>query len=97
MIYKTPLKERDITIQIRNYLKIKRIFHWKAWQGLGSEKGVPDILGVLPGGKALMIEIKTEKGRVSEQQEAFIEKARKLGAVAFVARSVNEVMQVLGD
>lgn len=87
------LKERDITLQIRNYLKAKGIFHWKNWAGLGSQKGVPDILGVLPGGKSLMIEVKTRKGVVSEEQKAFIENAKKLGALVFIARSMDDVIK----
>jgi Holliday junction resolvase len=53
---------------------------------------VPDILGVLPDGKALMIEVKTETGKVSPEQESFIENASRVGAVAFIARSINDVM-----
>lgn len=89
---KLKLSEADITKQIRDYLKLKGIFHWKAMQGLGSMKGVPDILGVLAGGQALMIEVKTEKGKVSEHQESFLNKARANGAKAFVARSVEDVI-----
>lgn len=85
--------EKVITAQIRAYLRFKKIFHWKAWQGLGSEKGVPDILGVLPDGRALLIEVKAARGRVSPHQEKFIQAARATGALAFVARSVEDVME----
>lgn len=88
-----PTSEKFITAQIRAYLRFKKIFHWKAWQGLGSEKGVPDILGVLPGGKSLLIEVKAARGRVSPHQEKFIAAARANGALAFVARSVEDVMR----
>ena len=88
-----PLSEKIITAQIRAYLRFKKIFHWKAWQGLGSEKGVPDILGVLPDGRALLIEVKTARGRVSPHQEKFIQAARAAGALVIVARCVEDVME----
>ena len=44
---KKPL-EKDITKAIRKYLSSINIFHWKQWQGLGSTKGTPDIVGILP-------------------------------------------------
>lgn len=56
---------------------------------------MPDIVGVLPGGKALYIEVKTETGRLSPHQEKFLNNLELSGAVAFVARSVEDVMQRL--
>ncbi|OQA61445.1 MAG: VRR-NUC domain protein [Candidatus Atribacteria bacterium ADurb.Bin276] len=58
-----------------------------------SHKGIPDIIGVLPGGKALLIEIKRIGGKVSEEQKSFLENAKALGAKAFVARSVEDLMK----
>lgn len=92
---KPKILEKDITAQIRNYLKLKGILHYKAWQGLGSTKGLPDIVGVLPGGKALYIEVKTEAGRLSPHQEKFLNNLELAGAMAFVARSVEDVMHRL--
>lgn len=89
------LLERDITKHIRDYLHLKKIFHYKVWQGLGSQKGIPDIAGILPGGQALYIEVKTAKGRLSKDQEAFLENARQAGAKAFMARSVDDVVREL--
>lgn len=70
-------------------------------------KGVPDILGILPGGRFLGIEVKKPKvvtpngqvlqqvGRVSPEQKAFIENAKALGAKVFVASSIEEVKREL--
>ena len=41
-----PQTEKEITASIRTLLKAFGIFHWKVWQGLGSEKGVSDIIGM---------------------------------------------------
>ncbi len=87
-------KEKDITREIRSFLKIKRVFHWKQWQGLGSRPGVSDILGIYKG-KMLCIEVKTERGKVNEVQQEFIDRVNYEGGLAFVARSVEEVMERL--
>lgn len=57
--------------------------------------GQPDIQGYLRDGRALYIECKRPKGRVTPEQQAFIEHAVKNGCVAMVARSVADVWAVL--
>jgi len=90
------LKETDITKQIRNVLKTFGVFHWKVLQGMGSTPGVPDIVGILPDGKFLAIEVKTAKGRLSPHQERFIQNINDAGGLAFVARSPEDVIDKLG-
>lgn len=60
----------------------------RAFRGL---KGVSDILGVLPDGRFLAVECKGPKGKPSPEQVEFIENVRKMGGVAFVARSLQDV------
>lgn len=57
-------------------------------------KGCPDILGQLPnGGRLLAIEVKSPSGKVTDDQAAFIERAGSNGALAFVARNVDDVLE----
>lgn len=58
--------------------------------------GVPDILGSWYG-RPLAIEVKTKTGRVSPEQKSFIEDATARGWIAFVARSLGDVKQILGE
>ena len=59
-------------------------------------KGFPDIHGLLLGGRAFYIEVKRPGGgRESEDQRRFLDKALGGGALAGVARSVEEAMQIL--
>jgi hypothetical protein len=58
-------------------------------------KGVSDILGILPDGRMLAIEVKSSTGRLSVDQGFFIAKINMNGGVAFTARSVGEVMDKL--
>lgn len=57
-----------------------------------TRKGVSDIIGVLPGGRALFIEVKSAKGKASEHQLAFIKDANDAGALAFVTSDLSDVL-----
>ena len=59
-------------------------------------KGFPDIHGLLLGGRAFYIEVKRPgAGRESDDQRKFLDKALGGGALAGVARSVEEALQIL--
>lgn len=58
-----------------------------------SIKGFPDIHGMLKGGRAVYIEVKRPGGRVSDEQQEFIDKVSAHGAVAFIAYSVDDVIE----
>lgn len=89
-------KEADITRAIRSLLKSLGVFHWKQWQGSFSQpKGVSDILGIFKG-KPLAIEVKTDRGRVSDAQKDFLKRWNKEGGIGFVARGVDDVIDGLG-
>lgn len=87
--------EKEITRAVRSVLKGLGIFHWKAMQGLGSTPGVPDILGIY-NGRLLGIEVKTRGGKVSEYQQKFIDAINQRGGIAFVVRSVDDLIAKLG-
>lgn len=89
------MKEKHITQAIRGLLRSLNIFHWKEHGGLGSAPGVPDIVGCYQG-RMLAIEVKTDRGRVSEHQQRFIDSINAAGGLAFVARSVDDVIVALG-
>lgn len=57
--------------------------------------GCPDIIGQMPGGRLLAIEVKRPSGVVTDDQAAFLEMASHGGALAFVARSVSDVMEAI--
>jgi hypothetical protein len=93
--YKVPEQsEAQITKGIRGVLKFLGIWHFKLHQGLGSTPGIPDIVGIFEG-KPLYIEVKTRKGKLSDVQEQKIKEIQKAGGIAFVARSIDEVIDNL--
>ena len=91
-------KESDITKQIRSYLNLMGIPHWKIWQGAMSFKGISDILGVLPpDGKFLAIEVKRPGRKPTERQRQFLEQVASAGGIAIVAYSVEDVAKKLKE
>jgi hypothetical protein len=93
--FKPPTKEAMLTRSVRSLLNAAHIFHWKVWGGPMGTPGVPDILGVYKG-RMFGIELKAPKGTVSPAQQAFIDRINAEGGTAFVARTLDEVIEGLG-
>lgn len=62
---------------------------------IGLPNGFSDLFGVLPGGRALFLEIKAPKGKPSEAQTNFLTQVSKTGALAGVARSYEDVIKII--
>jgi len=58
--------------------------------------GQADLSGILADGRRLEIEAKTKTGRQSDQQKAFQAMIERFGGVYILARSVQDVLDVLG-
>ena len=93
--YKPPTAEHLLTHSVRSLLNATGIFHYKAWQGMGSEPGVSDIIGCHKG-RMIALELKAPKGVVSPAQEEFIRRVNEAGGLAFVARTLDDVIEGLG-
>lgn len=61
----------------------------------GLPKGFSDLFGVRDDGKAFFVEVKTEKGRVSKDQSNFIRVMQSIGALAGVARSTTDALEII--
>ena len=57
--------------------------------------GVPDRIVVLPGGRVIFAELKTDTGRLSPGQRVQIDRLRALGAEAVVVRGSSGVAEFL--
>lgn len=62
--------------------------------------GMPDLMAVIPATSSrqamlLSVEVKTDTGRVSPEQEKWIKKLIDIGTIAIVARSADEVKEAL--
>lgn len=104
---KSSIKESDIQKQIIQWLHLKNVFAWvnktqgtfdpykRVFRRNTTKKGISDIIGVLPDGRFLAIEVKTSTGRVSPEQKEFIETVQKNEGIAFVARNLESVIKEL--
>jgi len=57
------------------------------------EPGWPDLIGMTKEGRFVGIEVKARKGEVTPLQVAVIDRINASGGMAFVARSVDEVIE----
>jgi hypothetical protein len=99
--------EGSIKKSILSFLELNGIFCWNNPTGAVQIKpgrfmrfgkvGSADIVGILPGGRFLAVEVKTDKGRLSDEQAEFIADIRRLGGLAVIARSTLDVEKVLAD
>lgn len=104
-----PRTETEIQRAILNYL-IARGFLAHLQKGLslpgrkglpwthGGTNGVSDIAAIMPGGRSLRIEVKcpgAKKQRHEPLQDEYLARARALGAVAFKAESLDDVIRQL--
>ena len=87
------------------YLNIYGAYVWRNNTGCLKDKterpvffgkpGSSDILGVLPGGRFIAVECKSKKGKLSENQKDFLAEIERLGGLAIVARSVDDVIKAV--
>ena len=58
--------------------------------------GVPDRMIVLPGGRIIFVELKTEQGTLSPMQRHQIRELQQLGATVWVVQGMQGVATTLG-
>jgi len=102
-----PPLESAIQRAILEYLRWEGIFCFRVnQQGVplhdgtgryrpGPTQGVSDILGILPDGRFLAIEVKRPGGKPTPQQEAFLDAVKQAGGLAFVATSTDDVERAI--
>lgn len=61
----------------------------------GLVNGSSDIIGIMPGGVFLAIEVKYGRDTVKENQLSFIDAVKKQGGIAGIARSVEDAIKII--
>ncbi|CNC33650.1 TPA: VRR-NUC domain-containing protein [Streptococcus agalactiae] len=61
----------------------------------GLPKGFCDLFGFKPNGQIFFIEVKNETGRIRPEQKNFMEVMASKGALAGVARSVEDALKIV--
>ena len=106
------ITEKEIETLILQWLHMNKIYCWKNEStGLYDPtrkvfrrkrnpfniNGTADVLGILPDGKFLAIEVKRPKGKATEKQLHFLEQIKKNNGIAFLAYSVYDVEENLKE
>ena len=89
------VKEKVIQARILAYLLNKGISVDIITSGIYSGKGIADIIGCLPDGRYLAIEVKTPNKDATDLQDLWLKEKRKNNAITMVAHSVDEVSKLL--
>ncbi len=102
------MKEQATVRAILQFLHLHHISAWRmntgafraAYKGTTrfhrfGVKGMSDIIGILPGGKFLAIEVKQPRNQPAPAQRGFLDEVMVMGGEAFVAHSVAEVKERL--
>jgi hypothetical protein len=107
------MTETDLKRDILGYLRRRGIWATRVQSGMVhyrghvmrlAEEGTPDILGCLPDGRHLAVEVKLPRWkprneadrRRFELQQAYCDHVTRAGGVGLVARSVEDVEERLG-
>jgi hypothetical protein len=101
--------ENDVLQSICQYLWYRKIYFWRnnntptfdRKRGIYRSmpkwaiKGVSDILGILPDGRFLAIEVKQPGKYATKEQKAFLAQINAFGGMGFVARSIDDVQKFI--
>jgi Holliday junction resolvase len=100
------IREKDLQREILSFLRKRGIFAWRQNAGAAvgdgrfvrfSIPGISDIIGILPDGRFLAVEVKLAGRKLSKNQEIFLSAIRANGGVAIVARSLIDVIEGLRE
>ena len=85
--------ERELQREVEAFLAKRGcvLFHLNGETARGNLAGLPDLLVWAPGGRHLLIELKSRKGALRPEQVALHRRLRENGHAVLVARSVCEV------
>ncbi|GHT78535.1 hypothetical protein FACS1894130_05290 [Spirochaetia bacterium] len=99
--------EGRIKADCLRYLERRGIFCWNnptgavrvapdRWLHFG-KKGSADLLGCLPGGRFLAVEVKAPGGRLSPEQRQFLDDVKTLGGLCLVVKGWKEIDSALRE
>lgn len=61
----------------------------------GLAVGSSDLIGIGEGGRFAAVEVKTSKGKTTQEQDNFITAVRSAGGIAGVARSPEDALEIM--
>lgn len=103
---KNDRPEADALVEVLKAVRAHPLVAWVERQNSGAARignrfvrfgwpGCPDLLGQLRDGRLLGVEVKAAKGTLRPEQAIFLDRIRRAGGVAFVARDLLDVRREL--
>ena len=92
--YSPKITEKDVKKQVRDYLRIRGWFVFPIMQGLGSYRGISDLIAC-KNGQVLFIECKAPGGQLSQYQKRFKESIEAAGCIYIVAWGYEDIEEVI--
>jgi hypothetical protein len=89
------MAECELYRHIIDFLNLRGFYAFRASTGGRGRyrfglKGQADISGICPDGRRLEIEVKSENGKLSDEQKAFLEEMIRHGALVMVVKGWND-------
>jgi len=97
-IYRIVVTEADLREQVRD---LCNLFGWKmyfSWTSIHSPRGFPDLVLAHPSKKhVIFTELKSEKGKVTEEQQEWLDILRQCGQEVYVWRpgDFEQIVEIL--
>lgn len=88
---------REATIEARLVREVRKLGGLCYKFTSPGNPGVPDRIVILPGGRTIYVELKTEIGRLAKLQQWQIEELRKRGAEVRVLKGLDQVTAFLEE
>jgi len=95
------ITEKQFEAQVKDLAKLFRWKYYHTWRSIHSPAGFPDCV-MIRDGLIIFAELKSEKGKLTEEQEAWIKEleavaGHSLGVMVFVWRpsDINRIVEVL--
>lgn len=90
------MREAELVRATQQLLEHLGAWHFKVHGHLGQRPGVPDIVACVRG-RFVAIELKGPRGKVTAHQEKEVHRIRQAGGIAGVARSIDDVVDILRE
>lgn len=74
-------------------LAVRKLLRGRTMKMVPVEKGAPDRIVLLPGGKIELVELKTDTGRISPRQRLWHDRAAMLGTRVHVIAGEAELLE----
>lgn len=88
---------REATIEARLVREVRKLGGLCYKFTSPGNPGVPDRIVILPDGRTIFIELKTEIGRLAKIQQWQLDEMRKRGADVRVLKGLDQVMEFLAE